>query len=223
MDQSESYRRIWQTFRTYERLADGRHDTPDWRGHDGVYALCIVRIPPAALLPAINDCRAELAPLPFVRLHPPHFLHIPLQELGFVCPDPDRPDEITPARLEEFATAAAGAVGKLAPFDLRLGGLNAFQDAVFLDVHDRGGCSRLHARLNALAAVPRSSRFAYLPHTTIAHFTDDRPLDDLPATLAQWRDAPFGNLRVNRIEIVTLRLDQPYPPLEPYAVIPLGG
>jgi hypothetical protein len=77
--------------------------------------------------------------------------------------------------------------------------------------------------LNEVAALPRASRFAFLPRATIAHYTDDCAIADLPATLAQWRDLRFGAYAVAQIEIVTLRLDEPYPPLEPYAVIPLTG
>ena len=223
MDQDEAYRRVWQRFRTFERLADGRHDTADWRSHEGVYAICVVRVPSATIRPAVDPCRAALAGYPFVRVHPDHFLHVSLQELGFVCDEPGRPDEITPARLEEFATAAAGPIAEHAPFEIALGGVNSFQDAAFLDVHDRGRCARLHHRLFELAAVPRAPRFAYLPHVTIAHYIADAPIGDLVATLARWRDVRFGTFRATQVEIVTLRLDEPYPPLEPYAIIPLGG
>jgi 2'-5' RNA ligase len=222
MDQDEAYRRIWQRFRTFERLADGRHDTADWRSHDAVYAVCVVRVPSAAIRSTLDACRSGLVEYPFVRVHPDDFLHISLQELGFVCDKPGRLDEISPVRLEEFATAAAGPIAEHAPFEIVLGGVNSFQDAAFLDVHDRGRCARLHTRLFELAAVSRAPRFAYLPHTTIAHYTADAPIDGLVARLAQWRDARFGAFRATQVEIVTLRLDEPYPPLEPYAIIPLG-
>jgi len=223
MDQAEAYRRVWQAFRGFGRVADGRHDTEDWRSHDAVYAVCVVRVPAEALQPALDDCRAALAAFPAVRLHPDRFLHVTLQELGFVCDEPGRIDEISPLRLEEFATAAAGALAGREPFPIALGGVNSFQDAAFLDVADGGVCARLHHRLNDIAALPRSSKFAYLPHATIAHYTAERPIGDLPARLTPWRDVRFGAFAVSRVEIVTLRLDEPYPPLEPYAVIPLTG
>jgi hypothetical protein len=104
-----------------------------------------------------------------------------------------------------------------------MGGVNSFQDAAFLEVHDGGAAARLHQRLLELAAVPRISRFAYLPHSTIAHYTASAPAIGLAERLAAWRDAPFGRFRAAEVEIVTLRLDEPYPPLESYAVIPFGG
>lgn len=223
MDQDEAYRRVWQTFRTFDRLADGRHDTPDWRSHPGVYAVCVVRVPPGALQPSLDRCRRALAVHPVVRVHPAAFLHITLQELGFVCDNPDRSDEITPGRLEEFANAAAGPIAERPPFDLTLGGANSFQDAAFLDVHDGGACARLHGRLFDLAGIQRTPRYAYLPHATVAHYTAAAPADGLAADLAAWRDTRFGAFRATEVEIVTLRLDEPYPPLESYAVLPLQG
>lgn len=223
MDEDESFRRVWQTFRTFGHLADGRHDGPDWRSHEGVYAICIVRVPAPLLKRPLAQCRAALAAYPFARVHPDHFLHVSLQELGFVCERPERPDEITRERLEEFATAAAGALADRAPFAVSLGGVNSFQDAAFLDVHDDGSCGRLHGRFFELAAVPRVPRYAFLPHVTIAHYTAEAPADGLVADLARWRDVRFATFPVTAVEIVTLRLDEPYPELEPYALIPLSG
>ncbi|MDP9365853.1 MAG: 2'-5' RNA ligase family protein, partial [Chloroflexota bacterium] len=223
MDQDEAFRRVWQTFRTFDRLADGRHNTADWRSHEGQYALCVVRVPPNALDPRLDECRRALAAHPHVRMHPDRFLHISLQELGFVCETPGRPDEITRRRLEEFATSAVGAIAERAPFDVLLGGINSFQDAAFLDVHDGGACAQLHARLFELAGVQRSPRYAYLPHVTVGHYTAGAPADGLAADLAPWRDTRFAAFRATEIEIVTLRLDEPYPPLESYAVLPLRG
>ena len=223
MDQEEAFRRIWQAFRTFDRVADGRHDTADWRSHRGDYAVCIIRIPSDEIQGALQPIRRVLSAYPFVRVHPDHFLHITLQELGFVCDEPGRLDEITPARLDEFISAAAHPVSRTRPFEVALGGVNSFQDAAFLDVHDRGRCAKLHTRLHELAAVPHTGRYAYLPHTTIAHYTADAPSDGLAGALAPWRDRQFGSFRVTAVEVVTLQRDQTYPRLEPLAVIPFGG
>jgi len=223
MDQDEAFRRVWQTFRTFSHLADGRHDGADWRSHDGDYAVCVIRVPVASIAEPLAACRRALADYPYVRLHPDGFLHVSLQELGFVCDDPGRPDEITPQRLEELAIAAAAALAPRPPFRISLGGINSFQDAAFLDVHDDGNCGRLHARLLELTAVSRAPRYAFLPHVTLAHYTASDPNDGIAADLAPWRDVRFGSFAVTAVEIVTLRVDEPYPELAPYAVIPLSG
>ena len=222
-DQENAFRRVWQAFRTFHQVADGRHDTADWRAHDGVYALCLVRVPAAVLQPALDRLRAELRPYPFVRLHPDGFLHVSLQELGFVCARPGRDDEITPTRLDEFVSSAAGPIGEHPAFEMALGGANSFQDAAFLDVHDDGNLAPLHARLFELAAIARAPEYAYLPHATVAHYTQEAPSFHLAGTLAPWRTTRFGSFLVDRIEVVTIRLDEAYPPLETYATLPLRG
>lgn len=222
-EQDEAFLQIWQAFRGFGRVADGRHDTTDWRSHEGVFAGCVLRVHAAALQPSLGEFQRVLAAFPFARIHPDQFLHIMLQELGFVCPNPERPDEISPARLDEFVDAAAPALADSVPFTIDLGGANSFQDAAFLDVHDEEHAARLHARLRELAAVPRVPRYAYVPHATLAHYTEEAPVAGLAATIAPWRDRCFGTFTVSQVEVITLRLDEPYPPLEPYAVLPLLG
>jgi 2'-5' RNA ligase len=74
-----------------------------------------------------------------------------------------------------------------------------------------------------LAAIPRSSRFAYVPHATIAHYTADAPAAKVQAALNPFHRTAFGAFEVTQVEIVTLDVDEAYPPLRPYAIIPLGG
>lgn len=221
--QEAAYRRIWQAFRQHSQVEDGRHDTADWRAREGFFAGCAIRVPSGVLQPALGELRDALELYSFVRQHPDPFLHLMLQEFGFVSHNPKRKDEWSVERLDEYVTAATSAVGEAAPFEVSAGGANAFQDAVFLDVHDRGAASRLHLRLHELAAVPMVPRFAYLPHVTVAHFTEKAPIANLPAVIAPFRDRTFGTWLVTEIEIVTLRVDEPYPDLERYAVLPLNG
>jgi 2'-5' RNA ligase len=220
--QDASYRRVWQSFRGLTNVSDGRHDTPEWRAREGVFAVCVVRVPAETLQPALDEIRRGLALTQSTRIHPDHFLHVMLQEIGFVCKNPTRPDEIDQERLDEFVAQLPNALEGAPKFELRLGGANSFQDAVFLDVHDRGHCGRLHARLRELAGILSVPRFAYLPHATIAHFTAESPIDDLPALIGRWRDRRFGTFEVAQIEVVTLDVRLTYPRLQTYATYPLA-
>ena len=60
-------------------------------------------------------------------------------------------------------------------------------------------------------------RFAYLPHATIAHFTAQEPIDELPQLIGRWRDRRFGTFSVTAIEVVTMDVRLTYPRLAPYA------
>lgn len=221
--QDLAYKQIWTAFGYYPATADGRHDTEEWQDAPGAFAICLIRVPAGLLQPSLDALRAALEPFDSVRMHPDHFLHITLQELGFICESPQRSEEITDARVEEFVTGASTALASAVPFDLRLGGANSFQDAPFLDVHDRGQCSRMHARLRELAAVPTQPRYAYVPHMTVGHYTGEAPTQPLQEALSILRDRRFGSFTVHEVEVVTLSLGGPYPELVPVATIPLGG
>lgn len=217
-----SYRRVWEAFTRAPGTADGRHDTPRWRGSTGPYAACIVRVPAAALQPQLAAIREQLQELSDVRLHPDHFLHIMLQELGFVVPHPSRRDEISSGRLEEFAQSAVDPVSSTSPFQISIGPVNAFEDAVFLETGSGARLKRLHNRLFELAAIPSEPDYPFLPHCTVAHFTEVTSTARATEALTPFRTSPLGTLQVTEVEIVTMSAEEAYPELETYAVIPLG-
>ena len=220
---SITYERVWEEFQRSQSTADGRHDTPYWRAHSDPYAACVVRVPAEALQPNLTVLRGHLAELPGVRPHPDHFLHIMLQELGFVVEIPRQPDEISAARLEEFAQSIVEPISNARAWPVTLGGVNSFQDAIFLDVRCGDPLSRLHERLFDLAALPSLPSYSYLPHCTVAHYDGTTPHDAAQALLAQWRNELIGEFSIDEVEIVTLDPNEPYPELTTYAVIPLGG
>ena len=218
-----AYRRVWEAFQRSQSTADGRHDTPYWKAHSGPYAACIARVPADALQPSLALLRRQLAGLPGVRLHPDHFLHIMLQELGFVVATPRQADEISAARLEEFAQSIVEPISGIRSLSVTLGGVNSFQDAAFIEVADGDPLSRLHERLFDLAAMPTFSSYSYLPHCTIAHYDGTTPHDEAVSLLASWRSEVLGHVAITEAEIVTLDPAEPYPELATYAVIPFGG
>ncbi|HET6599769.1 MAG TPA: 2'-5' RNA ligase family protein [Burkholderiaceae bacterium] len=219
---AEAYGRVWAAFQSSRLTVDGRHDTPHWLHHRGRYAACIIRVRAQDLQPGLHDMIGALEHLPALRIHPDYFLHIMLQELGFVVDNPEHPDEISAARLEEFAHSAIEPVSSVAPLQIGLGGANAFQDAVFLEIDGGESVARLHARLFDLAAIPRAPEYLYLPHCTVAHFAGESPAGEAARAIAPWRTAGFGQFVAAEVEVVTLATSEAYPELESYAVIPFG-
>lgn len=213
-EQEEGFRRVWQNLRQVTEVEDGRHDTVHWRSHLGKFAICCVRVPISAIAPEIADVRRALRSLPFVRLHPDHFLHIAIQEIGFLSDAPKHRDEFALDRLEEFIAMSERPISDFAPFEIAVGGVNSFTDAAFLDVHDNGWLSRIHRRLRDFALVPVDHRYPYLPTLTIAHYVTSAPIGRLPAILSEWRDAEFGSFTVRDVDIVLLRPTEAYPSLE---------
>jgi len=222
VEQEEAYRRIWQNLRSAESVEDGRPDSAEWRARDTSFALCCVRVPRSALNAHLDEVRDVLRTFPYVRLHPDDFLHIPIQELGFLSKEPRARDEINQQRLEEFCGVARIPVGEFPPFTIRLGPVNSFLDAPFLDIDDGGWLARIQRRLLDIALVPPNTRYPYLPHMTIGHYTRHAPVGDLPAALTPWRDVSFGELHITDIEVVTLRTDEFYSPLVEFQRLPLA-
>jgi 2'-5' RNA ligase len=222
-NQEEAYRRIWQNLRTISEVRDGRHDDEVWQGHAGRFAMCCLRIPADALTPAYGDLQAALAQFPFVRQHPDPFLHVPIQEIGYLVDEPQQRDELGPSQLEEFIELAGRPLIDFPQFEVRLGPVNSFADAAFLDVHDNGWLSRIHRRLMDFATVPPSTRFAYVPHVTIAHYDRVAPVGNLPAVLTEWRDQILGAFVAQHIDVVLLRTNESFPPFELAHSFPLGS
>jgi 2'-5' RNA ligase len=211
--QDGAYRRLWQAFVRYPTLADGRHDDATWRAHNGRFACCLIRVPADQLQPELNRLRGALTRTDEVRLHPDHFLHIMVQEIGFICRKPSKPDEISIERFDELVSALSTALGDMSAFETTFAYANSFEDAAFIEVHDGGGCEAIHRRLREVAAVPMIPRYAFLPHLTVAHYLGD--FDSYPTVkaLQQFRDVAFGSFHVTEVEIATLRVDIDYPPI----------
>lgn len=220
-DLIQAYDRVWSAFSEGTETADGRHDTQRWRAHADPFAACIVRVNAGDLGPGFGLLRRDLTHLHGVRQHPDHFMHIMLQELGFVVDDPYARDEISSGRLEEFAQAAIEPASSTSTFKVTMGGVNAFQDAIFLEVGSGAGLTLLHERLFELAAVPGVPDFTYVPHSTIAHFDGTASHAAALKAIAPWRREKLGEFVIDEIEVVLIDTGQPYPVLESFAVIPL--
>jgi 2'-5' RNA ligase len=212
-EQDRSYDRIWDQFHEIDVLADGRHDTEAWTRRDGDFVLCCVRVPGDALTGAYRSLRAGLEPLAPVRLHPPEFLHIAIQEIGFVTARPKRRDEFGRARLDEFISYIEQPIADFAPFSIELTGVSAFTDAAFLQVRDNGWLSRIHFRLRDFVIVPPNKHFPYLPFATVAHFTGSAPAELVRQALLDYHTESFGSFPVTEIDLVRISTKEPYPPL----------
>ncbi|MCC7023795.1 MAG: 2'-5' RNA ligase family protein [Thermomicrobiales bacterium] len=220
---ARAYQRVWSAFLQARETADGRHDTDAWRSRAEAYAACIIRVPAADLEPDLGHLQRRLAEVRGVRVHPSGYLHITLQELGFLVDHPARSGEISPARLEEFAQSAIEPVSTTPSFAISLGPANSFEDAVFLEVGGGEAVARLHEKLFDLAAIPVAPAFSYLPHCTVAHYDGTASPAEAIAAIEPWRARIFDSFRVSEVEIVTFDPALAYPDLETYAVIPLEG
>lgn len=214
LQQKEAYRRIWQNLRVVQDVRDGRHDTQEWRARNGPFAMCCVRVLPSCFTPELDSLRTVLESFPYVRLHPEAFLHIPIQEIGFLSDSPVQRNDLTRKGLDEFIAQAHRPLLDFPSFPIVLGPVNSFADAAFLDIDDDGWLSRIHRRLLDFATAPPSTRYPYLPHMTLAHYDRVAPIGNLSAALAEWRDLPLGEFVVDQIDVVLLDTQETFPPFD---------
>jgi 2'-5' RNA ligase len=130
-------------------------------------------------------------------------LHISILGVGFQVIEARRPNDVLRQDVPSIAERAAKALRGAKPVGVELGPVNVFPDALILEVHDGGGLKEIR---RALEAVTRADAFGfeeatYLPHTTIATFTDASPADALREALPPLRDHPSVAMRIARIEL----------------------
>lgn len=213
MRQDEAFRRIWQALRQHDNVVPRASMPVDWQDRAPHVAACVIPLPQNPdLLSAITPLREALGEFPFVRLAAEDQLCIPIQELGLIVDNPERSDETSYARIDDFARHAAMPITDFPAFHIELGGFNSFLDIPFLDVIDDGWCSRMHHRLRDFVPALPDDSFAYLPHVVLGEYIEAVELGSFPAQMAPWRDRHFGTFTADRLDIIgisTSDLDTP--------------
>jgi 2'-5' RNA ligase len=209
------YDRAWKTFRGLRRLAPHRADWGEWAGSRAFHLLALAPVQGVDM----RQVQDALRHLPGVELHPPEFLHITIQSLGF----PDRPDSIgcVLGALEEQIT-------QLPAFDLELGGLNALHSCTFLEVRPTAALMALRTAVrrgvgDAITALDPYPD--YLFHLTVGYFDAGASVEKLVAAIEPLRTHAAGTLHVAAVDVVALPTDQrvAFPPLDPIARFNLTG
>lgn len=215
------YEQVWESFVSGGSLEFGGHMDPSWKDGHTLSASFIVPVDVSALAPRLRPLREALRPLPFVSLHPDHFMHVTLLPLGFVVPEPGEMKEVSPQRLVEVEAGARRALAEFPTFEMELANLNAFPGAAFVEVHDGGMLNELREKVCEGCGIESP---AGPPHLTLAYFQapSGTPLPEgLVPAIEQFRVWPVGRIPVDRIELTLLDLRSDYPEPERIARIPL--
>lgn len=183
--------------------------------------LC-ARIQAEPTLQALDPVRRVLANHDYVRLVPEATYNITVQELGYLSKRPNGRDEITESWLEEYLEQCHISLKDFRPFDVRLGGVNSYSDAAFLDVHDNGWFSRIHEVLVDFVSQPPRTRYPYLPELIIAQYTRESPIGTLVHDLTPFRDVEFGTVRVEQIDVLRIPTTGPFAQPTVVQSYPLG-
>lgn len=217
----EDYARVWKSFVSGGHLEFGGHMDPGWQDGHTLSASFIVPVDTSAFEARLEPLRNALKTLPFVSLHPYHFMHITLLPLGFVVPEPDGRNEISPERLTEVETKVRSALMEFPAFEIKLANLNAFPGAAFVEAYDDGMLTQVRKRICEGCGIEAPTG---PPHLTLAYFQapNDTPMPEgLVPSMEQFRDWPVGRVPVDHIELTLLDLRADYPEPDVVARIPL--
>ncbi len=215
------YEEVWERFESERRLEFGGHRDPDWRSGHALSASLMVPVDASRFRERLAPLRDDLRPLPYVSLHPDHFMHITLLLLGFLVPEPGSGNEVSSGRLREIADRSREALEDFSGFSVELANLNAFPGAAFIEAHDGGKLEELRDFLCDRCGLQRPRGPA---HLTLAYFQapdGTTAPEELVSTIDRYREWPVGELEVDRVELTLLDVQSEFPTPEALAEVRL--
>lgn len=220
----KGYAEIWERFKRERRLEFGGHTDPEWREGHAVSASFVAPVEAPHLRDGLKPLRDALRPFPFVSLHPDHFMHLTLLPLGFLVPKPKAENELSRGQLEELAERAEEALGGFPAFEVDLANLNVFPGAAFVEARDGGMLEKLRDAVCGRCGIEKTPGPLHLTLAYLQSADGVSAPDEFVAAVERYRDWPVGKFSIERVEITLLNLgSSPYPELETFARIPLGG
>ena len=214
-----SYEDIRKSFSSDRRLEFGGYMDPGWQGGHSLSACFVVPVEVSRFRERLEPLKEALRPLPYVSLHPDHFMHITLLLLGFLVQEPEDEGDISRERLTEIEGCARGSLAGFPSFPVRLANLNAFPGAAFIETHDEGMFEKLRQEVCRGCGLKSPSG---LPHLTLAYFqapNGTEAPEEIISTIDRYKDWPVGKILVDRVELTVLNLREEYPKTETLAEI----
>ncbi len=214
-----SYEEVWESFSSEHRLEFGGYMDPGWRDAHALSACFMVPVDVSCFQERLEPLKEALRPLPYVSLHPDHFMHITLLLLGFLVQEPEDEGDISREWLAEVEGSARRSLAGFPAFSVRLANLNAFPGAAFVETHDGGMLEKLRREVCQGCGLKTPSG---PPHLTLAYFQapdGTTAPEDLVSTIDRYRDWPIGEIQVDRVELTLLNLREEYPSPETLAEI----
>jgi hypothetical protein len=207
-DQAAEYASAWATFEALEQASPHRADWRQWAAGRGQHTLLMAIVRDDASVQAIGAVQRRLAGVDGLELHEPHFFHITLQSCGF-----NNALALDEERIE-------AALRGLPSFEVRLGAVNAFHSAVFLETHSDRRLLGLRQTLRAtigpgLDAIDPYPAFLF--HLTLGYLSHAVRLDAVRAAIRPLRALHTGRITIDRVDLVQVPTDQQiaFPALEP--------
>lgn len=190
---------VWEGLLARERMVD-HWSAHAWRPGERRLSFFLT-LAPGPLREEIVGLQASVH-MPFLDPLAPDALHLTLQEIG-------QTDEVDPATVDALAREARRRLAGLRPFALELEGVNAFDQAVVLQVFGWPPVVTVRRALrDAIAAVlgpPGGSEQRFHPHLSLAYANGPGEVAGVVGQVAALRDAHVGMWTVESVDLVDLR------------------
>ena len=200
-----SFTARWEEFGRLERLVNHWWWRPGWSVGRSFYTwhLTFDDATAAPLHELVRRLHEELAGADGLDLIPQPWLHLTMQGLGFT-------DEVSGDDVEAIAHAASERLATVPAFDLKLGPIEADDEATGLLVRPWAAVNAVRDGIRAAIAdvweeVPENPQFH--PHVSIAYSNADVPTVPLRARLAPLRDIEPVTIPITGAQLIRLNRD----------------
>lgn len=172
-------------------------DRPDWHRGRTRYGLWMLTIDDPAIHQRWQSAHRHLTDylLPAPQRQP----HISLFVCGFPGTQRQWDDDFPHADLAQQKARLQAA--RLPPFELRIGGLDSFASAAFLQVQDPQ--DRLAGLRSALACIPEIRFAPFVPHLTVGLYARSLPVSSIRSRLQTFADTKPLALTVRELCFAT--------------------
>lgn len=199
VDSEARNRRVWTTFQSLRQtLHTENRDYAEWHRGREEYAAWAIGIQSQSVQFRFDAARAHIAAFLFepYQRQP----HVTLFVCGFLAEIGRFHDDYTIEELERCLQALKKA--KPEPFEIKIGGINSFASAPFLEVLDvSGGIENIHDILSGTRSEIRDGE--YIPHLTLGLYSSNFETKRVAEKMSSFCiDSPITHL-VDEVSLIT--------------------
>ncbi len=193
----------WEQFLQLDMLASHWWERPGWRPGRRYLTWYITFDADSQVTSYVQEFQRAL-PFPYLDPVPADGVHMTIQGVGFA-------DEVTDADVAQIAEQAQARCADLAPVDLAIGPIAAYQGGTFLRATPWSPLTRLRDRLRQAIGTGRSDSqvpaepLRFKPHISVAYCNRAVPATDLAQAVRHLRSRSPLQIKVHDVDLVLLR------------------
>ncbi len=178
------------------------------------------------ILEPIQPLVETLSKMEEVELFPTGFLRMTTVHVGFLMAT-----DIMWSQVESLWANAAPRIHRFEPFDLRFGGISAFEDSLYVGIDDAGILKQVRNQVRlAIPVIYQKAKEdphwdEYIPFMRFAGFTGKGSRERVVEAVAPYLEAQLGDTRIDQVKMGRVPADPQtgWGDIDVIAEIPLYG